>query len=76
MTRWPGYLSPGWLAAYALGALLWCAIDDLVGWWWIFGVVAGLYLLLIAWVASVGGVAAAVRVLEARSADAPPEELR
>ena len=28
MTRWPPFLSPGWLAAYAIGGLLWRAIGE------------------------------------------------
>lgn len=32
MTRpWPPYLSPGWIAAYGVGALGWCAIYALAG---------------------------------------------
>ena len=28
MTRWPRYLSPGWLAAYATGATAWLVIVE------------------------------------------------
>lgn len=29
MTRWPRYLGPGWLLAYAIGGILWMALVEL-----------------------------------------------
>lgn len=28
MTRWPRYLAPGWLAAYAVSGVLWILLFD------------------------------------------------
>jgi hypothetical protein len=41
MTRWPRYLGPGWLAAYALGLLAWLAILKLWGACLVVAMIAG-----------------------------------
>lgn len=56
------------VAALVLGVLAWIAIVRLAGWWPL-AVVAYLYLLAIAAVASVGGIAAAMRWRERRRTD-------
>lgn len=48
-----------WSIALALSGVLWLAILELLGWWFA-GALAYLYLLLVAAVASVGGINAAL----------------
>lgn len=54
-----------WSLAIALGLAGWVAIVELLGWWAV-GALAYLFLLLVAAVASVGGINAALLWLERR----------
>lgn len=54
-----------WSLAFALGITGWFAIVDLLG-WWAAGALAYLFLLLVAAVASVGGINAALLWLDRR----------